>query len=180
MAPSRSFLKVIGLLAIFTLAPATIYFLYTRTGGPESKKELAFQRNLRFALMSGTETIDFGPLTEWPWVKVCALTDGLTDKEIDDILGFEYLGKAELHWIHRPEVWTLLFVDTEREVNWGMARPVTAIRIPRQELADLRLPLGAKGTCVPRHSIQARLSRGPAAVGTSPVTIWFASTSEAQ
>jgi hypothetical protein len=176
MGPSKSFLKVLGLLAIFTLAPATIYFLYTRTGGPESKKELTFQRNLRYALMAGTDTLDFGPLTEWTWEKVCALTDGLTDKEVDEILGFEYIGKGELHWLHRPEFWTLLFVDVEREVSWGKARPVTAIRIPRQGLADLRLPLGSKGTCVPRHSIQARLSRAPAPVGVSPVTIRFAST----
>ena len=175
MGPSRSFLKVIGLLAIFTLAPATIYFLYTRTGGPESKKELGFQRNLRFALMGGADTLDFGPLTDWPWEKVCALTDGLTAQEIDEILGFEYIGKAQLHWMHRPEYWSLIFVDVEREVNWGKARPVTAIRIPREGLAHLGLPLGSKGTCVDRHSVHARLARAPAAVGTSPVTIRFAS-----
>jgi hypothetical protein len=175
MGPSKSFLKVLGLLAIFTLAPATIYFLYTRTGGPESRKELVFQRNLRFALMEGTDTLNFSPLTDWPWEKVCALTNGLTDKEVDEILGFEYIGKAELHWMHRPEYWTILFIDVEREVSWGKARPVTAIRISRAGLADLRLPIGSKGTCVDRQSIQARLTRAPAAVGTSPVTIRFAS-----
>jgi hypothetical protein len=175
MGPSKSFLKVIGLLAIFTLAPATIYFLYTRTGGPESRKELVFQRNLRFALMAGTDTLDFGPLTDWPWVKVCAMTNGLTDKEVDEILGFEYLGKAEMHWMHRPDYWTVLFVDVEREVNWGKATPVTAIRISREGLANLQLPTGSKGVCVDRNSIQARLTRAPAAVGTSPVTIRFAS-----
>ena len=77
--------------------------------------------------------------------------------------------------MHRPDYWTLLFVDTEREVSWGKARPVTAIRIGRKELADLRLPSGAKGICVDRSSIQARLTRAPAPVGTSPVTIRFAS-----
>jgi hypothetical protein len=175
MGPSRSFFKVLGLLAIFTLAPATIYFLYTRTGGPESRKELVFQRNLRFALMAGTDTLDFGPLTDWPWEKVCALTNGLSAQEIDEILGFDYIGKAELHWMRRPDYWTILFVDVERDVSWGKARPVTAIRISREGLADLRLPIGSKGTCVDRHSIQARLSRAPAAVGKSPVTIRFAS-----
>lgn len=178
MGPSRSFLKVIGLLAIFTLAPATIYFLYTRTGGPESRKELVFQRNLRYALMAGTDTLDLAPLSDWPWEKVCALTYGLTDREIDEILGFEYIGKAELHWMHRPEYWTLLFVDVEREVSWGKARPVTAIRIPRAGLAELRLPIGAKGTCAGRYSIHARLARAPAPVGVSPVTIQFAVTGE--
>ncbi len=175
MGPSKSFLKVLGLLAIFTLAPATIYFLYTRTGGPESRKELVFQRNLRFALMEGTDTLNFAPLTDWPWEKVCALTNGLTDKEVDEVLGFEYIGKAELHWMHRPEYWTIVFVDVEREVSWGKARPVTAIRISRAGLADLHLPTDFKGTCVDRQSIQARLTRAPAAVGTSPVTIRFAS-----
>lgn len=175
MAPSRSFLKVIGLLAILSLAPATIYFMYTRTGGPESRKEQVFQKNLRYALMAGGDTLDFGPLTEWGWEKVCALSDNLTPTEVDEVLGFEYLGKAEMHWLHRPDYWTLLFVDTEREVSWGKARPVTAIRIGRKELADLRLPIGSKGTCVERNSIQARLTRAPAPVGTSPVTIRFAS-----
>ena len=174
MAPSRSFLKVVGLFALLTTAPASIYFLYTRTGGPESKKELVFQRNLRYALMTGTDTIDFGPLTDWPWVKVCALTDSLTPKEIDEILGFEYLGKAELHWMHRPDHWSLLFVDVEREVSWGKARPVTAIRIGRKEHAELYLPEGSKGLCVDRSSFQARLTRSPAPVGVSPVTIRFA------
>lgn len=175
VAPSRSFLKVIGLLAIFTLAPATIYFLYTRTGGPESRKELVFQRNLRYALMAGTDTLDFAPLTEWPWEKVCALTYGLTSEEVDQILGFDYIGKAELHWLHRPEYWTLLFVDVEREASWGKTRPVTAIRIPRKELAELHLPTDTKGTCIERQSIQARLTRSSAPVGVSPVTIRFAS-----
>ena len=178
MGPSKSFLKVIGLLAIFTLAPGSIYFLYTRGGGLQSKKEQVFQRNLRFALMAGTETLDFGPLTDWPWEKVCALTNDLTSEEIDEILGFDYIGKTGLHWMRRPEYWTLLFVDVERDVNWGKARPVTAIRIPRQGLADLGLPIGSKGTCVDRHSLQARLTRAPAAVGTSPVTIRFAATAE--
>lgn len=176
--PSKSFLKVLGLLAVFTLAPATIYMLYTRTGGPESKKEIVFHKNLRFVLMGGEDVLDFGPLTEWPWEKVCALTDGLADKEIDEILGFEYLAKAEMHWMSRAEYWTLLFVDVEREVNWGKARPVTAIRMSHREMAELRLPLGSKGICVPRHSIQARLSRSPAAIGQSPVTIRFASVGE--
>lgn len=175
MAPSRSFLKVIGLLAIFSLAPGTIYFLYTRTGGPESRKELVFQKNLRYALMAEGDTLDFGPLTDWGWEKVCALSDNLTPKDVDETLGFEYLGKAEMHWMHRPDYWTLVFVDTEREVSWGKTRPVTAIRIGRKELADLSLPSGAKGICVDRTSIQARLTRAPAPVGTSPVTIRFAS-----
>lgn len=175
--PSASFLKVVGLFAIFTLAPATIYFLYTRTGGPESKKELAFQRNLRYALMAGDETLDFGPLTDWPWVKACALADGLAPAEIDAVLGFTYTAKAELHWMHRPEYWTLLFVDSAREANWGMTTPVTAIRIPRKDLADLSLPPGAKGTCVEGRGVQARLSRAPAPAGVSPVTIRFAAPS---
>lgn len=173
MKPSASFLKVIGLLAIFTLAPGTIYLLYTRTGGPESKKELGFQRNLRYALMANANTIDFGPLTEWPWVRVCALNSELTGPEVDEVLGFTYEGKAGLHWLHRADYWTILFVDTEREANWGMTRPVTAVRIPRKELADLRLPDGAKGACEARSEMQARVIRLPAPVGVSPVTIDF-------
>lgn len=173
MKPTASFFKVLGLLALFTAAPATIYFLYTRTGGPESKKELGFQRNLRYALMAGTETLDLAPLTEWPWVKVCALDSGLSAAEVDAVLGFTYEAKAALHWLHRPDTWTLVFVDAEREASWGLARPVTAIRIPRKELADLRLPADVKGTCAPREAPQATLTRTQAPVGVSPVTISF-------
>ena len=90
IAPSKSFLKVIALLLIFTLAPGTMYFLYTRTGGPESKKELAFQKNMRTALMFGSEAIDFKPLSTWPWIKVCALDSGITETELLELIGFEY------------------------------------------------------------------------------------------
>lgn len=175
VAPSKSFLKVLGLLAIFTIAPATIFFLYTRTGGPESKKELVFQRNLRFALMAEGDTLNFAPLTDWSWVKVCAITNGVTPAEIDELVGFDYIGKAEMHWVGNPDYWSLVFVDSEREANWGLTTPATAIRIPRKALADLHLPEGAKGVCVNHDSIQARLTRGAAPVGVSPVTIRFAS-----
>jgi len=33
--PSKSFLKAVGLLLLLSLGPASIYILYTRTGGLE-------------------------------------------------------------------------------------------------------------------------------------------------
>ncbi len=51
--PSKSFIKVIGLLLLLSLGPLSIYVLYTRTGGLESCRELSFHRNMRFAFMAG-------------------------------------------------------------------------------------------------------------------------------
>lgn len=172
IAPSPSFLKVIALLLLFTLAPGTMYFLYTRTGGPESKKELAFQKNLRTALMSGSETLDLAPLSEWPWIEVCALDTGITEPELSAVLGFEYEHFSALHWLHLADHWTLMFIDSEREASWGMARPVTSIRIPRKDLADLALPRGVKGRCVDFQE-EIHLSRRDVPVGTSPVVVRF-------
>lgn len=172
LAPSPSFLKVIGLLLVFTLAPGTLYVLYTRTGGPESKKELAFQKNMRYALMSGEETIDLAPLTAWPWVEVCALDSGITKAELTALIGFEYEHFGELHWSHLEDHWTLFFIDSEREANWGMTRPITPVRVPRKELADLALPEGAVGRCVDFQEIIG-LTRREMPVGTSPIVVRF-------
>jgi len=171
-APSPSFLKVIALLLIFTLAPGMLYFMYTRTGGPESKKELAFQRNLRYALMAGTDTLDLAPLTEWNWKTVCALQNGISEEQLADVTGFEYEHFAELHWNHLPGYWTLLFFDSEREANWGMTRPVTPVRVPRKELADLKLPSEVIGSCVDAGEL-VTLQRHAAPVGESPIVIDF-------
>ena len=131
LRPSASFLKVLGLLAIFTLAPGSMYLMYYRTGGPTSNKEQVLQKNLRFAFMAGTETIDLAPLTPWPWVKVCALTSDLTEEQADAVLGFPYKDFDQLFWMHRPEFWTLIFVDSEREASWGSATPVVPRRVSR-------------------------------------------------
>ena len=77
--PSPTFLRVLVLLVVFSLAPATLYILYTRTGGPASGKELVFQKNLRFALMAEGAALDMAPLADWPWVKVCAVDTGITE-----------------------------------------------------------------------------------------------------
>ena len=172
IAPSKSFLKVIALLMIFTLAPGTMYFLYTRTGGPESKKELAFQKNMRTALMYGSEELDFAPLSTWSWIKVCALDSGITEAELTELIGFEYEHYPELHWRHLAGYWTLMFIDSEREASWGMARPVTPVRIPRKALADLALPSGVKGRCFDLQE-SVRLSRRNVPVGESPVIVRF-------
>ncbi len=172
LAPSSSFLKVIALLLLFTIVPGTLFVLYTRTGGPESRKELAFQKNMRYALMSGEQTIDFAPLSEWPWVQVCALDHGITETELTDLLGFEYEHFGTLHWVRLEEYWTLLFIDDEREASWGMTRPITPVRIPRKELADLILPDGAIGRCVGFQE-DIIIARRPAPVGTTPIVVRF-------
>lgn len=170
LKPSSSFQKVLILLAVFSLAPGTLYFLYARNGGPASQKEMKVQKNMRYAFMAGVDAIDLAPLTEFPWVKVCALTNGLTRDDVNKVLGFDYQFFQELHWLHLEEYWSLVFIDSEREASWGMARPVTPIRIPRKDLADVKLPDGAKGQCITRDG-RIELTRRSVPVGESPVVV---------
>ncbi|MDX2145136.1 MAG: hypothetical protein SFV19_17405 [Rhodospirillaceae bacterium] len=168
--PTASFMKAAGLLAFLSLTPISIYIMYNRTGGPESKKEMTFQKNLRYAFMAESQAVDLAPLTEWPWVTVCAFDSATTREQMTQVLGFAYKDFDQLHWLPLKDHWTLLFIDTEREVSWGLARPVTPVRIPRAELADARFPDGAKGVCVPRETGRLVFERGRAPVGASPVT----------
>jgi hypothetical protein len=169
--PSATFLRVIVLLLVFSLAPATLYILYTRTGGPASGKELVFQKNLRFALMAGGDAVDLGPLADWPWVKVCAVGSGLSEDDLTKVIGFDYKDYGELHWLPLPDYWTLLFIDKEREASWGKAHPVVPIRISRKDLADIALPKDVKGQCIERNTGRIEVTRGTAPVGTSPITL---------
>ena len=174
--PSPSFLRVIVLLLMFSLAPATMYILYTRTGGPASGKELVFQRNLRFALMAESAVLNVAPLTDWQWVKVCAVTNGVTAEELNQVIGFPYKDFDELHWLGLPGYWTLLFIDKERQVSWGTAQPVTPIRISRKDLANLALPEGAKGQCIDRDMGRIEITRQAAPVGVTPITLSLVDT----
>lgn len=170
--PSTGFMRVLLLLAILSLAPVTMYILYSRTGGPPSPKEMQVQKNLRYAFMQGQDAIDLAPLTPWPYVKVCALESGLSTAEVNKILGFDYEFIQEMHWLHLADTWSLVFVDREREANWGMARPVTPVRISRKDLADLKLPAGTKGQCITRDG-RIELTRKQAPVGESPMVMQF-------
>ncbi len=167
-------MKVLLLLAIFSLAPLTLYAMYKRTGGLASDKEMGFQKNLRYALMAGQDGIDLAPLTPWPWIKVCALDNGLSREEVTKVLGFDYKDFDEMHWLPLQAYWTLVFIDKEREASWGMARPVQAVRIPRKDLADLKLPKDAKGVCISRDG-RAEISRKSVPVGESPVILTLVS-----
>jgi len=176
LKPSPTFLRVLVLLAVFSLAPATLYILYTRTGGPASGKELVFQRNLRFALMADNDVVDMAALTDWPWVKVCAVDSGLSADDLTAVIGFPYKDFGELHWLPLTDYWTLLFIDSERQASWGLAHPVVPIRIPRKDLANIVFPTGAKGQCLDRTSGRIEATRATVPVGTSPVTLHFVDT----
>ena len=170
LKPSKSFMKFIGLMALFSLAPVSLYIVYTRTGGPASDKEQKFQKNLRYAFMQGEDAIDLAPLVDWPYIKVCALDSGLTRGDVTKVLGFDYQYYDQMTWLPLTGYWTLVFVDKEREASWGMARPVTTIRIPRKDLADLRLPASAKGACI-THDGRVEISRRGVPVGESPIVV---------
>jgi len=170
LKPSPTFIKAMALMLVLSLAPLTIYVLYTRTGGPESQKERAFQKNLRYAFMGNDVAIDLAPMTDWGWSRVCAFDTGVTLDEMEAVIGFKYKDYDQLHWMPVPKYWTLMFIDVERETNWGMHSPVTPIRIPRQDLGDMVLPEGMKGVCVPRGTGRLMIQRGRAPVGVSPIT----------
>lgn len=170
LKPSPTFLKAMGLMLVLSLAPVSIYILYNRTGGPESQKERAFQKKLRYVFMGAETAIDLGPYTEWGWERVCAFDANVSEDDMTAVLGFKYKDYDQLLWMPVKDDWTLMFVDSEREANWGKVTPVTPIRIPRAELADLKLPEGVKGVCVPRETGRLVFSRGPAAIGVSPIT----------
>ena len=178
--PSPSFLKAVALIAVLSLTPVSLYLMYYRTGGPASPKELGLQKNLRYAFMAGLDLVDVVPLTPWPWVKMCAVTNGVTKDELTAIIGFPYKDYSQLHWLPRPEYWTLLFIDSEREANWGKATPVTPIRISRKDLAELLLPSNTKGVCVSRLGGKLNLTRRlNAEPVTSPVSVRLVDYGEA-
>ncbi|MSO97774.1 MAG: hypothetical protein EXR11_06090 [Rhodospirillaceae bacterium] len=171
--PTASFMKAAGLLAFLSLTPLSIYIMYNRTGGPESQKEMGFQKNLRYALMGESLAIDLAPLTEWPWVTACAIDSGTTREEMTAIIGFDYKDYDQLHWLPLKTHWTLMFIDFEREASWGMARPVVPVRIPRAGLADVKFPEGVKGVCVLRETGRLLFQRRNAAVGVSPIVTYL-------
>ena len=167
--PTASFMKAAGLLAFLSLTPFSSYLMYNRSGGPESQKEMTFQKNLRYAFMAESNAIDLAPLTAWPWVRVCAVDAGVTREEFKKIIGFDYKNYDEMHWLPLKTHWSLVFIDYEREASWGTAHPVTPVRIPRAALANATFPEGVKGVCVPRETARLVFARGAAPVGASPI-----------
>jgi len=167
--PSKSFLKAVGLLLLLSLGPASIYILYTRTGGLESRRELAFHKNARFAFMAATETVSLSALTDWPWQTVCSFGPGMRQSDVDTLLGFSYDNFGQLTWRDLEDHWTLLFIDAERDTNWGPHRPIIAIRVPVDAIAAYGGP--AEGECIAAEGAALAVSRGAFEPGLSPVTV---------
>ena len=171
IVPSKSFVKMIGLFLLLSIGPLSIYILNMWTGGLESRRELSFHRNIRFAFMAGTDSMDLSPLTDWPWIHVCAFRSGLTQEDIDDLVGFSYGNFTQLTWRDLEDHWTLLFIDSERDTNWGRHRPIIPIRIPADSIADYDFRDGINGTCVNRNEAVLSLSRKNVALGLTPVVV---------
>ncbi|NKB43078.1 MAG: hypothetical protein GKS03_02250 [Alphaproteobacteria bacterium] len=167
--PSKSFIKVIGLILLLSLGPASIYFLYKRTGGLESRDELAFHRNIRFEFMAGTDSVDLRPLTDWSWETVCAFGSGLSQAEVNALVGFSYDNFSQLTWRNLSDHWTLLFIDSERETSWGLHRPVTPIRIPTDDISGFNAGEGARGSCAEHDTARLALERREVPLGKTPV-----------
>ena len=109
--PSKSFVKLMGLILVLSLGPASIYFLYKQTGGLDSRRELAFQLKVRFGFMAAQSKVELQPLTNWPWQKVCALDSGLSQSQVDTLIGFPFKNFSQLTWRDLKDHWTLLFLS---------------------------------------------------------------------
>ena len=167
--PSKSFLKAVGLILLLSLGPASIYFMYTRTGGLESRRELAFHRNARFAFMAGTDTVALSALTDWPWQTVCSFGPQLRQADVDALLGFNYGNFTQLTWRGLEDHWTLLFIDAERETNWGPHRPIVPIRVPASDIAAYAGPL--MGECIAADGAALAVTRSAFQPERSPVAV---------
>ena len=171
--PSKSFVKLMGLILVLSLGPASIYFLYKQTGGLESRRELAFHRKVRFAFMAAQSKVELQPLTNWPWQKVCAFDSGLSQSQVDTLIGFPFKNFSQLTWRNLKDHWTLLFIDSERETNWGRHRPTIPIRVPKDSIASYDFQ-GGLGICVDGIGAVLKVSRRYVPVGLSPVIVQLA------
>ncbi|MDG2319328.1 MAG: hypothetical protein P8L79_03615 [Rhodospirillaceae bacterium] len=169
--PSRSFVKLIGLILLLSLGPLSIYFLYKQTGGLESRRELAFHRHIRFSFMAGTDEVDIKTLTDWPWETVCAFDAGLSQSQVDTLVGFSFGNFSQLTWRDLDDHWTLLFIDSERETNWGDHRPTIPIRIPKDTIASYDFSEDNNGRCVARPDATLKVYRHDVPQGLSPVIV---------
>ena len=167
--PSKSFIKFVALILLLSLAPASIYILYKRTGGLESRRELTFHKNLRYKLMYGQETVSLNELTDWGWIRVCAFEAGARQSQIDQLVGFHYADFDNLTWRNLEDYWTLVFIDSERDTNWGMHRPIIAIRVPSLEIASFRKLDDRVGNCVLKDAAALSLERSRVPLGQTPV-----------
>ncbi|MFL2769421.1 MAG: hypothetical protein ACJZ9F_00280 [Rhodospirillaceae bacterium] len=171
--PSKSFIKFVGLILLLSLGPASIYFLYKQTGGLESRSELAFHRKVRFAFMTAQSRVDLEPLTDWQWQKVCALDSGLSQSQVDTLIGFPFKKFSQLTWRDLKDHWTLLFIDSERETNWGSHRPTIPVRVPKDSIASYDFQ-GSQGVCVEGVGAILEVSRRDVPIGLSPITVQLA------
>ena len=171
--PSKSFIKLIFLLLFLSIGPASIAFLYTRTGGLESRREIHFHKTLRYIFMSNVESVELQTLTDWPWETVCIFNSNTSEKQVNSLIGFNYENYSQLTWVNLSDHWTFLFIDRIRETNWGMHRPVIAIRVPFYEIARYGGPKGGK--CVRSEDANLLIRRGGFSKDSSPI---FATISE--
>ncbi len=165
--PSKSFVKLIFLLLLLSIGPASIAFLYTRTGGLESRREIYFHKTLRFIFMSDIDSVNLETLTDWPWEIVCIFNNNTTEDEVNKLIGFRYDNYNQLTWINLEDHWTFLFIDEIRETNWGMHRPVIALRVPYYEIARYDGP--KKGKCLNKEGAKLIIRRGGLSKNYSPI-----------
>lgn len=167
--PSKSFFKLIILFLVLSLGPASIAFLYTRTGGLESRREIQFHKTLRYVFMSDSSSIELKQLTNWPWEKACIFDHNINRDKVNFLLGFEYENYNQLTWVHLPDHWTFLFVGKLRDTNWGLHRPVVALRVPKIEIAQYGGP--KKGLCITDQNAKLLIKRQKTSINTSPVLV---------
>ena len=165
--PTKSFFKFLILFLVLSIGPGSIYFLYSRTGGLESRREIIFHKKLRFAFMTREDSIQLISLTDWSWKKVCAFGYGISESRLETLIGFPYENYTQLSWRNLPNFLTLLFIDNQRQTNWGLHRPVIAIRIPQDSIARYAGP--EMGNCAPAEKAFLFVERNLISLEITPV-----------
>ena len=94
----------------------------------------------------------------------------MNQTEIDNLVGFRYDNFSQLTWRHLEDHWTLLFIDSERDTNWGRHRPIIPIRIPVNDIAAYDVEVGRTGTCSHQGEAILELQRRKVPLGQTPVT----------
>ena len=128
---------------VLSIGPVSIAYLYTRTGGLESRKEIQFHKTLRYVFMNNISSLKLKRITDWTWEKACIFDHNVNGDKLNLLLGFDYKDYDQLTWVHLKDHWTFLFIGKLRDTNWGLHRPVVAFRSGcRQRSACWRWPCG--------------------------------------
>ena len=123
--------------------------------------------------MAGQDSIELISLADWNWKTACAFGHGISESRLERLIGFPYKNFNQLSWRKLPNFWTLLFIDSQRQTNWGLHRPVIAIRIPQDSIARYAGP--EIGNCVSAEKAFLFIERNLISPEITPISAKLAS-----